>query len=248
MGDWRPDLASDAQKKFLIELGIPFPEDITKGEASDLIGTKFEPEEECVEVLKFFKVPGISEMSQTDARKAEEAIFLDPVKTERWENRPADREQKAIYRFFKMPVPRGLRHRDAAATISELFEDDAKVDAWGRQESREDDLESALEMLNFSCEYYDCKKVGKRLFREIVEAMEERSLTLEEIESDEERFFAIALGADPSLRRKNSRREPASKANGQEKTSDPLSEAGGCLWVLVIALLVFWWLVDSTFG
>ena len=75
MADWRQDPATEAQKKRLKAEGINFPENITKGEASDLIGTTEKPCEDEILILKFFKVPGISKMTQTDAKRKIDELF-----------------------------------------------------------------------------------------------------------------------------------------------------------------------------
>jgi len=58
MNDWRNDPATEAQKRRLKEEGIKFHRNITKGEASDLVGSTVDPEDDEIEILKFFKVRG----------------------------------------------------------------------------------------------------------------------------------------------------------------------------------------------
>ena len=121
MNDWGQDPATDAQKERLKEEGIKHSSSISKGEASDLIGSTTDPSESDLAILKFFKVQGISNMSETDALRKIESIFSDPKNEQRWENRPADKEQKEIYRFFNLKMPPKLTRPEADKFIAELF-------------------------------------------------------------------------------------------------------------------------------
>ena len=75
MTDWREHPATDAQKERLKQEGLKYSINITKGEASDLIGSTDAANAEQIEILKYFKVTGASKMSQTDAnRKIQEIL------------------------------------------------------------------------------------------------------------------------------------------------------------------------------
>ena len=56
MNDWRNNPTTEARKSHLKEEGIKFHRNITKGEASYLVGSTVEPEDDEIEILKFFKV------------------------------------------------------------------------------------------------------------------------------------------------------------------------------------------------
>lgn len=84
--DWRDNRASEKQKERLNKDEFTFSPDITSGEASDLIGSKLEPDNEEKEILKYFKVKTTAEMSQTDARKIIRSLFSDPDNLALWEN------------------------------------------------------------------------------------------------------------------------------------------------------------------
>lgn len=205
MSDWRQDPATDAQKRRLEEEGIKFSSAILKGEASDLIGNTIVPEDHEISILKYFKVKGITKMSQTDARKKIEEIFSDPNNKKRWEDRPAEKNQKDIYHFFKLPIPSGLNHKDADKFIGELMQDEEKLEAWEKYEEEIDERESWFEdnyeMMNDARDLYDCKKISKKLFKQVVESLESSGMSLEQIEEDEDVFFEKALEINPQLMR-----------------------------------------------
>ena len=119
MSDWRNDPATEAQKKRMHEDGIKFSKEITKGEASDLIGSLLPPRQEAV--LRFFKVTPMSLLSQTSAQQKIEEIFNNPNNESEWRNRSASKEQKEIYRHFKIEIPAKLSHEEAQKNIDKLF-------------------------------------------------------------------------------------------------------------------------------
>lgn len=206
MENWRNDPATEAQKGRLKSEGKAFSPTITKGEASDLIGSTLKPHEDEIAILRFFNVTGVSDLSQTDARKEIAQIFASRGNKERWESRPADKVQKDVYRFFKVPIPSGLTHRDAEDQIQKLFDDEQQLEAWSKQQEEIDDrnawFEDTRELMNDSCYLYDCKKVGKKLFKEVAESLESSGMSFKEIEENEEIFFKKALELNPALRRR----------------------------------------------
>lgn len=243
MSDWKEDPATDAQKERLKAEGIKFSKNITKGEASDLIGSTVEPEQNVLIMLKFFKVSGISKMSQTDARKKLEEIFSNQDNKKRWEQRLAVKSQKDIYQYFKIPIPSGLRHIDAEQFISELFEDEQKLEAWESYEDALDDRESwfedNFEMINDARDSYECKKISKKLFKQVVEALEASGMPLEQIEENEDTFFDKALEINPALRRAASNRSSRTTSRSNRNKSSS-SGFGGIITIAIIILLVLW--------
>ena len=205
MSDWRSDPATEAQKKRMREDGIKFSENITKGEASDLIGSLLEPEDDEKEILKFFKSKGISQMSQTDARKKIEDLFSNPDNKSKWDNRPPSKEQKDIYNFFKITIPTNLSYKEAQKNIDLLFEDETKLDAWEKREDEKEELkawfEDYYEIINDDRDYYDCKKIGKKFFRQIVNDLESSGITKAEIENNSEIVFKKAIEIEPTIKK-----------------------------------------------
>jgi hypothetical protein len=231
--DWRLDPATERQKKRLKAEGIDFPENITKGEASELIGSTVEPSVDEIAVLKFFKVSGIPKMSQTDARRKISELFADEQKVKKWEERPADRTQKDIYKFFNIPLPEDLRYKDAEGFINELFEEEAKKEAWGNHENklyeRESWFEDTLDIINDDRDLYDCKKISKKLFKQIVESLESTGMPLEQIEENQNLIFKRALEIDPDLRKASATSKKSYSSQPTSKRSEP-----GCSVVLAL--------------
>ena len=205
MKDWRQEPATEAQKRRLALEGINFSSPITKGEASDLIGGNLPPEDHQIAVLKFFKIEGISKMSQTDARRAVESILEKSESKERWENRSANKDQKEVYKFFGLKVPPKLKYKDAENFINNLFEDEEKLDAWDKREQEAEEkgalIEENYEMFDLYREYHECKKISKKLFIEVIESLDASGITLEQLESNEDAFFEKVFEINPGLRR-----------------------------------------------
>jgi hypothetical protein len=239
VSDWRQDPATDAQKKRLESDGIKYSSSISKGEASDLIGSTVDPEDHEILILKFFKVKGIAKMSQTDARNEIEKIFSDLSNQQKWENRPAEKSQKEIYQFFQIPIPPKLSHKDAEKAIDELFQDEEKLDAWEKHEDEIDDrgswFEDNLEMMNDVRDLYDCKKISKKLFKQIVESLEASGMSLEQIEENEDAFFKKALEINPQLLLASASRQPKFR---NESNNKPGSSMGVIMIVIIIIVIL----------
>jgi hypothetical protein len=237
MSDWRQDPATEAQKRRLKAEGMDFHENITKGEASDLIGTTEEPDEHEIAILKFFKISGISEMSQIDARRKIDEIFADEQKAKKWADRPADKTQKDIYKFFNIPIPTDLRYKDAEKFTNELFEDEEKLKAWDNHEDklegRESWFEDALDLINIDNDLYNCKKISKKLFKQIVESLESSGMTLEQIEEKQDLIFQKAIDIDPSIRKATSSTQKAYSLKASSKKNK-----AGCSVVLTLVTLI----------
>src|SRR5690606_29943643 len=81
---WYFDSPTERQLNRLKNAGALIPPNMTKGQASDLIGLSEEPDEDDVEILKFFKV-STRDMSQTRARAEVASLFSDSANRQRWE-------------------------------------------------------------------------------------------------------------------------------------------------------------------
>lgn len=235
MHNWRQDPATDRQKRRMKEEGVRFKRSITKGEASDLIGETEPAGEYDVAILKYFRIPGAAKMSDTAAGRKVAEIFSDPVNKAKWENRGADSEQKAIYKFFQIPIPSGLKHKDAAELIGNLFEEEGKAEAWDAYQDaideREGALEDAYEMLDMDRDMHDCKKISKRQFRAIAEALERDGMQLNDMAEieHEDQFFIKAFELFPKLRKEP--RQPSSRHWKRKRQS-------GLGWLLLIILIL----------
>ena len=131
-GDWYYKAITDKQSDHLCErTGIRF-DDISRGEASDLIGLFRNPDEDNLLILKFFKI-NCKGKSQTWVRNEVMRLFLDESNKDRWENRPATPIQKEFYVYLETPVPRGLTYTQADLFYGEAmaqWDDEAEPDRW----------------------------------------------------------------------------------------------------------------------
>lgn len=110
---WFFDEVTERQTSLLTSKGISLTGgQLSKGQASDLIGLFFPIDEDDKEVLKFFKVP-TKGLNQTTARAEVGKLQADPETATAWSRRPAEPKQKEFYRFFGLKVPGGLTHADA---------------------------------------------------------------------------------------------------------------------------------------
>ena len=235
MSDWRNDPATEAQKRRMLEDGLKYSENITKGEASDLIGSLLKPEDEQIVILKFFKIRGISEMSQTDANKKIEELFSNEDNKSKWSNRPASKEQKEIYNYFKIPFSTDLSCKEAEKFIDTLFEDETRQDAWENRQDEIEELENwfedCFEIINGDNYYYDCKKMSKKLFRQTVAELESTGYSKSDIETNSELVFKKAMQIDPSIKKTSQ-----SKKQNISSISFNTTKNKGCSLLLFIIL------------
>jgi hypothetical protein len=198
--EWFFDEATPRQIERLENEGlIVKPEELTKGEASDLIGL-FEPiEDESEEILRFFKVP-LRGMNQSRARHEIGQIFSDPANVTRWEDRPASPMEKEFYRFVGEKPQKNLTHKEAVAFRSEYLtnhpDGERLGDEWDLFESIWDDLDDQ----DFR-EDYDIKKVSLSLHREAVSQLREAGATMDELIDDMDIVVNKILELKPDLRR-----------------------------------------------
>jgi len=232
MNEWRRDPATDAQKRRIKDEGLKFKRGMTKGEASDLIGTTEEANDWQIECLKFFKVKGSTKMCQTDARRKLDELFAD--------------EDNQVYKHFEIKIPARLKHKDAEQFIDELFEDSDKAASWDIYENRllekedqKEELEDLRQDLNDSADLYDCKKLNKTQSKKVIKAMEDSGVCVDDIlnydnlRKYEPMYFKYALKHYPDIRRKSpgSRR----KRKAKSKSSDT---AIGYLIVIIFIIYV----------
>jgi hypothetical protein len=172
MGDWRKDEATSAQCRRLKEEGIAFSKGISKGEASDLISQTCEASDEVIKKLKFFNCKASEYKNEYLAQQKLSEILSDDSNVEKWESRPANKDQKEVYKFFNLPIPKALKFKAAELFISDLLDDDEKAEAWENYEDalydREEWFEDTLDEINDEREMFECKKITKALFKQVV--------------------------------------------------------------------------------
>jgi hypothetical protein len=179
-GFWFYDDPTDRQLAKLDELGVNFKVQsgrMTKGMCSDIIGLFHKPDQDELEVLKFFKVP-VRGMNQSLARYETEQLLSDSDNQEKWNNRPAPAKTKEFLKFMGVQVPTNLTLKQANALESEIDDDD-KYEEWDSYEMLYDELDDP--------DYrddYGIKKVSFTLFMKSMSSLRSEGKTLQEIESD----------------------------------------------------------------
>jgi len=117
---WYFDVPTEAQLKRLESEEIrPFA-GMTKGQASDLIGTTEPVEEEDLEALQHFNRP-LRGMNQTRARHELALLFQDPANRESWEQRPPSSRLKEKCRFLGVKLSTGMTHKAADSALQSKY-------------------------------------------------------------------------------------------------------------------------------
>ncbi|PHS70445.1 MAG: hypothetical protein COB22_08130 [Cycloclasticus sp.] len=124
---WRFHEATERQysriREYLLEIDCPAPSSLTKGQASDIIGLFREPENEDLEMLKFFKINHIHKLNQTESRWKLHEIFLDPNNVALWENKPATTEQKELIHYLSEEQVTNISFDQASDLLDELIDE-----------------------------------------------------------------------------------------------------------------------------
>lgn len=194
---WYFDPMTEFQARRLTEDGMTFSPSLTKGQASDLIGLGESPDDEDLEVLRFFKRP-LRGMNKARARHEVAVLFQDEANRRAWEDRPATDVQREFYRFFGMSLQAGLPKRQADAEISQKLsaaqaESDPRLDHWRTLAQLFDDFSDA----EFR-EGYDMKKPSLQAIRKAAEALAAEA-GWEAVDSD--RVAERLLETHPSLQK-----------------------------------------------
>lgn len=196
--------ATDSQKRYMDKLGLSYAATITKAQATALIGTRLEPESETIEILKYFRV-STKGMHQTAARHRLAEIMADPNNVARWEQRPATAEQIAQLTFYGVqPIP-GLSHSAASARLDAICEaDPTRADAWdaelARLEAAESEIDDLIELAPDYSSDYGCRRLPKKLARQVVLALIAEGITAEDIDKQfYAPLFKRAADIDPSI-------------------------------------------------
>lgn len=193
---WRNEPASENQRRRLTEDGIAFRSRITKGEASDLISSSVPPEGEDMAVLKFFNVRLSAGASELDALHAISKIFSEPSNLERWNKRPATKEQRDIVKAVEGKVPTGLTYDDAEKRISDYDDDDQlseKAEEAIEAQERKELFRDHHQSLNEDGSIYGLKRTSLALVTRAISEWEvETGQTLEKLERDDYFFDRLA--------------------------------------------------------
>lgn len=237
--------------RFMRELALAPMPGMTKGEASDLIGTRLPADPEELEVLSFFNAPHSDATTQTEARRAAAALLSVPENASRWERKQqheaarAHRRDLDLFRFVTGTEPPA---GTSAAEIDELIaalddvpEHGARLAEWCALEQREDAIADMVETFKDDPSGYGIRRVPAKLVRRALETIEAEGRTWADIGDDE--IAARIREIDPSKATREAQRFPELYApmRGALPGDPPPAEARGSyvLVLLVAAAVIF---------
>lgn len=197
---WYFDNVTERQEDRLKDLGIETGREVTKGQASDLIGIHEPAEERCLAILKFFK-RSTKGMNQTKARHEVAQIMSEPDKVAAWESRPSTQEQKEFFKFFGLKSGRGLTAPDAEKIIaqheSELAEaEDPRLDEW---EAFSEILEELADSKMRAA--YDIKKPSAALVKSALSELEKEGKSYRDVADEIDLLVDKLVALKPELQR-----------------------------------------------
>jgi hypothetical protein len=194
---WYFEEATERQTKLLAEKGISLPNgQLSKGQASDVIGLFFPVAESDEQVLKFFKIPAKG-LNQTTAQIEVNKLLAEPENATAWRQRSADVMQKEFYRFFGIKIPTDLTHATANAFIRQHQKvlDSQQLDDWSTYESILDELSDKE-----TCECYDIKKPTMATVRDAVAALRASGKALSDLEDNLDSIAQKIIEMNPALK------------------------------------------------
>jgi hypothetical protein len=176
--EWYFDEATQKQIDRIDKIGLKTKlGQLTKGQASDIIGIFEPPDNEML--LKFFKIP-LKGMNQSKSIEIATKLLLDPDNVKAWEGRPATQMQKEFFRYFKLKLPKGLTYNQAEKLISkfemEQEEDSDRLDEWYEYE----DLFELINDIDTRREF-GIKKVSLTAYRQAIEDLRKEGKSVSEI-------------------------------------------------------------------
>lgn len=171
---------------------------LTKGQASDLIGLCSEPEEENLEVLRFFKVRTAG-FNESRARHEVALLLSKPESRRAWDKRPATPWEREFYTFFELKCPKDLTSNDAKRAQREFFaslneEDEWKIEAWSSYESIYEEIADP-----YFREDYAMRKPTIPQFRKAMEALVAAGHTFEKLQDELEVVIEKLIEMTPKL-------------------------------------------------
>ena len=209
--------ATEAQKKYLNDLGVTFPNDLTKEQGIRLIGSKFKANSYQKSILKFFKIEIDKKINQTEAQDLIDKLFLIEENKKKWKTKQDAekvRENLVILKFFNVEIPKNITLKMSKDMIDELFEDEEKEKLWDKHldiiaaeedriEERKENIRELLNDFNSVKKYYNCDKIPNKLFVQFVEELESQGHTLEQFSNLDNRdhYFDLLLVKYPELRK-----------------------------------------------
>ncbi len=203
--------------------------------------------EKQVEQLKFFKVKNIKELDYYQANDLLKELLRGKKNKEKWNNRPPEAEQKQILDFFEIEH-KELTFPEVKKIINDLFEDEEKYDKWydyitaieDAKDERESWFEDYREFYNEENRYFNCKKLNKKIFKEIIEELEAEGNTLEQLEDCNfyQIVFERALNKYPNLTLKP--KQISAKNYSKPNTPDKNNKTLKIFLVVAVISIIFY--------
>jgi hypothetical protein len=118
--DWQNEPATESMLQELADRGIWLDQQLTKGQAMNILGLFTPPDGRQVDILKHFNIPYSFKMNQTMAYYLIRELFKDPVKVAEWNNRPPTTTVRQGLLFMEGRLISGMSHVEAQKRLDHL--------------------------------------------------------------------------------------------------------------------------------
>jgi hypothetical protein len=124
--DWQNEPATESMLKELGDRGIWLNQQLTKGQAMNILGLFSPPDGRQVDILKHFNIPYSFKMNQTMAYYLIRELFKDPAKIAEWNDRPPTTTVRQGLLFMEGRLISGMNHVEAQSRLDKLGMDQAE--------------------------------------------------------------------------------------------------------------------------
>jgi hypothetical protein len=124
--DWQNEPATESMLQELADRGIWLNQQLTKGQAMNILGLFTPPDGRQVDILKHFNIPYSFKMNQTMAYYLIRELFKDPAKVTEWHNRPPTTTVRQGLLFMQGRLISGMTHVEAQSRLDKLGMQDAQ--------------------------------------------------------------------------------------------------------------------------
>lgn len=118
--DWQNEPATEAMLQEMADRGIRLDQQLTKGQAMNILGLFTPPDGRQVDILKHFNIPYSFKMNQTMAYYLIRELFKNPVKVAEWNNRPPTTTVRQGLLFMEGKLISAMNHVDAQSRLDKL--------------------------------------------------------------------------------------------------------------------------------
>ncbi|MEW8556738.1 MAG: hypothetical protein AB2588_02050 [Candidatus Thiodiazotropha sp.] len=118
--DWQNEPATETMLQELADRGIWLEQQLSKGQAMNILGLFTPPDGRQVDILKHFNIPYSFKMNQTMAYYLIRELFKDPAKVKEWNNRPPTTTVRQGLLFMEGRLISGMSHVEAQKRLDRL--------------------------------------------------------------------------------------------------------------------------------